>query len=83
MYNYADLPAFLLNISPTNLTPFPLYGSGALKERIFAATCPTNCLSKEVNLIIGSFPFSDIVSTLTSGATSKTILCEKPKARSN
>jgi hypothetical protein len=35
---YADLPAFLRICSPTNLMPFPLYGSGFLKERILAAT---------------------------------------------
>jgi len=51
-----------------------LYGSGLRKERIFAATEPTSCLSIEVNLIIGFFPFSEIASTLTSEAKSITIL---------
>ena len=59
---------FFLISSPTNLTPFPLYGSGLRKERIFAATAPTNCLSKEVNFITGFLPFSETVSTFTSGA---------------
>jgi len=31
--------------SPSYFTPLPLYGSGGRNERIFAATCPTSCLS--------------------------------------
>ena len=60
MINYlpADLPAFLLNTSPTNLTPLPLYGSGLRKLRILAQTCPINCLSTLSKVMIGFLPFS-------------------------
>jgi hypothetical protein len=37
-YLPADLPALRRSISPANLTPFPLYGSGLRNERIFAQT---------------------------------------------
>src|SRR5512147_1230701 len=41
----AALPALRRIYSPSYFTPFPLYGSGGRNDRIFAATCPTSCLS--------------------------------------
>jgi hypothetical protein len=62
---WLDLPAFLLNNSPTNLTPFSFIRLWALKKE--CGNLITNCLSNEnENLMIGFFPFSDIVSTVTS-----------------
>src|SRR5690606_4073744 len=81
-YFLADLPAFLLNTSPSNLTPLPLYGSGLRKLRILAATCPISCLSIDSKVIVGALPFTEVVVTLISGGKTKTIGCEKPKASS-
>src|SRR5690606_19041212 len=53
----ADFPAFLLNNSPSNLIPFPLYGSGGRCERILAQTKPNNSLSAENNVTLGFCPF--------------------------
>src|SRR5690606_6195266 len=39
------LPALRRICSPAYLIPFPLYGSGGLRPRISAATCPTASLS--------------------------------------
>src|SRR6187401_1977156 len=41
----AALPALRRMYSPAYLMPLPLYGSGGLKPRMFAATCPTSPLS--------------------------------------
>ena len=61
----ADLPAFFLISSPRNRIPLPLYGSGLRNDRILAATCPINCLSIDLRMMVLFFPLSAVVSTLT------------------
>jgi hypothetical protein len=58
------LIAFLLNTSPTNLTPFPLYGSGLRKPLILAATWPKVVYQMKLTSQL-IFSFSDIVSKVT------------------
>jgi hypothetical protein len=41
--------------SPAYFIPLPLYGSGGRQPRISAATCPTNCLSMPLIMIIVGF----------------------------
>jgi len=43
------------------LTPLPLYGSGLLYARIFAATSPINCLSIPDNLICVGLGISTVI----------------------
>ena len=56
----------LIIISPTNLTPLPLYGSGLRNERIFAQIIPSNSLLQDSMMISGFLFLSDLVSILTS-----------------
>ncbi len=86
LFNYflaADLPALRRKISPVNLIPFPLYGSGLRKLRIFAATIPNHWLSAHSMITLGFAPFSEVVVTLISVGNWKVMLCEKPKDNSN
>ena len=46
------LPAFLIITSFEYLIPLPLYGSGGLKDLIFAAAKPTSSLLAPLNSIV-------------------------------
>src|SRR5689334_22458787 len=47
----AALPALRRICSSTYLMPLPLYGSGFLMRRIWAAVSPTSCLSMPVTVM--------------------------------
>ena len=51
LINYADLPAFLLICSPTNLMPLPLYGSGFLKDLILLQQSLTIACHEKITLL--------------------------------
>src|SRR5579884_666834 len=70
------LPAFLRTTSSIYLIPLPLYGSGFLSARIFAANSPTICLSMPLIVMI----FFSTVTLNPSGIFTSTG-CEKPKLK--
>src|SRR5690606_7733123 len=75
--DYAFFASLRMMVSSEYFTPLPLYGSGGRKPRIFAATCPTICLSAPcttTSVWVG-------VATVMPSGTWNRIGCEKPSCR--